>query len=295
MTTTIAGFAHTHVTEREIAHMSPCGWDDKKWEDCTFMSAIEWWRATGHPQVPASHEEGERLRCASGRSVLGGTNLGDVKKAIVARYKVATPATVSGFAALWAALVPGTVAVAQGSMGAFPTGSRYRRWDRAFGGAHSVCVYRPDVTDRVWWCDPLAPTDSRREGDYNGEWMPKAELGTYVDGLGGHHLVGRVVPNKAPEEEDVNLTAVKGEDWTPREVRRPYRAMPNRKDAIVGYIEFGEVVRTIAEATTSDGNVWRLTEIGDRPAWLLRSDFDPLKQGGDPAVDAALSAYLART
>ena len=117
----------------------------------------------------------------------------------------------------------------------------------------------------------------------------------YVDGLSGHHLVGRVVPTQAPEEEDVNLTAVKGEDWTPREVRRPYRAMPNRKDAIVGYIEFGEVVRTIAEATTSDGHVWRLTEIGDRPAWLLRSDFNPLMQGGDPAVDAALSAYLART
>ncbi|MEK6719310.1 MAG: hypothetical protein AABZ33_01415 [Chloroflexota bacterium] len=295
MTTTIAGFAHTHVTEREIAHMSPCGWDDRKWEDCTFMSAIEWWRATGHPRVPASHEEGERLRCDSGRSVLGGSNLGDVSKAIARRYTAATPATVSGFAALWTALLPGTVAVAQGSMGAFLPNDRWRRWDKGFGGAHAVCIFRPDVTERVWWCDPLAPIDHLIEGEYNGEWMSRAELKQFVDGLSGHHLVGRVVPTQAPEEEDVNLTAVKGEDWTPREVRRPFRATPDRKGAIVGYVEFGEVVRTIAEATTSDGHVWRLTEIGDRPAWLLRSDFDPLVQGGDPAVDAALSAYLART
>jgi hypothetical protein len=193
---TVAGFDHVHVTEREKAHMSPCGWDDAKWEDCTFMSAVEWWRATGHPDVPATHEEGEHLRCASGREMLGGTNLGDVRVAIRRRYGATTPTPVTGFTKLWAALVPGTVAISQGSMGAFPYRSPWRRWLPGFGGAHAVCIYRPDETLRVWWCDPLAP-----KGSYSGEWMPKADLKRYVDGLnGGSHLVGRVVPS---EEESV--------------------------------------------------------------------------------------------
>jgi len=191
----IGGFDHVHVTEREVAHQSPCGWDDAKWEDCTFMSAVEWWRATGHPDVPATHEEGEHLRCASGRSMLGGTNLFDVVKAIRARYKASTPAPIRGFSTLWGALKPGTVAVSQGSMGAFPSTSKWRRWDRSFGGAHAVCIFRVDASDRVWWCDPLAP-----KGTYSGEWMSKADLKKYVDAFGGYHLVGKIVPSK---EEDM--------------------------------------------------------------------------------------------
>ena len=100
--------------------------------------------------------------------------------------------------------------------------------------------------------------------------------------LGGHGLIS--------EEEDVNLTVVKGEDWTPTTTRRPYRAAPVRASAAAGYIELGQTVRTIAEAQTADGNNWRLTEIAGKPAWLLRSDFTP----ATVPVDQGLSDYINR-
>jgi len=172
------------------------------------MSALEWWRATGNPKAPATHEEGEHLRCASGRSMLGGTNLFDVRKAIKVRYNGSTPEPVQGFARLWPRMLPGTVAVAQGNMGVFPTGSRWRRWSPNFAGDHAVCVYRLDTSDRVWWCDPNAPTSYRSGTEtrtYDGEWMPKAEFKKYVDGFGGYHLIGTVVPSNV-EEPDMGVT-----------------------------------------------------------------------------------------
>ena len=187
----IRGWRHIHITEREKAHQSPCGWDDAKWEDCTFMSAVEWWRAQGHPDVPHTHREGEHLRCASGRSMLGGTNLFDVKTAIAKRYKGNTPPALPGFHNLWQSLKPGTVGIVQGSMGAFPASSKWRRWNPTFDGAHCVTVFRTTNRDRVWWCDPLAP---KRVG-YDGEWMTKAQLKRYVDALPGYHMVGRIVPS----------------------------------------------------------------------------------------------------
>lgn len=96
-------------------------------------------------------------------------------------------------------------------------------------------------------------------------------------------------------EDDVYLTQIKGEDWRPAGERRPVRDKPDRPGGtIIGYIETTQIVRTIAEATTADGNVWRLTEFNGKPGWLLRSDFNPLVQGGDPATDAGLTSYIAR-
>lgn len=101
----------------------------------------------------------------------------------------------------------------------------------------------------------------------------------------------------ALEEDDVQITEVNAEDWVPAGgERRPVRATPNRgAGVIVGYIELGEIVRTILEAKTPDGNVWRLTERSQDPGWLLRSDFIPLVQGGDPALHAQFDAFMART
>jgi hypothetical protein len=95
---------------------------------------------------------------------------------------------------------------------------------------------------------------------------------------------------------DVNLTRIKGEDWVPSgAIRRPVRATPDRATGvIIGYVEAGQVVRSIGEADTDDGNVWRLTEYGGDPGWLLRSDLVPLVPGGDPAVDDPLHDYIAR-
>ncbi len=286
----ILGFDHAHVTEREVAHMSPCGWDDAKWEDCTFMSAIEWWRATGHPDVPATHEEGEHLRCASGRSMLGGTNLFDVRRAIKARYGADTPAPIQGFAALWSAITPGAVAVVQGSMGAFSTGSRYRRW-ASFGGAHAVCVFRPDGYDRVWWCDPLAPVTSRDEGAYFGEWMSKADLKRYVDGLAGYHLVGRVVASEVqtdmwkvkPGGALIGTGKMKGAGRSLLSLTDPKGTRyPNRPD--------GEAYSVIAAVNLTDDRGTPIDIDGNRPP---RNGRDQLYIVDRPEFGAAAFALRA--
>jgi hypothetical protein len=172
------GYVHVHVSERETAHLSPCGWDDAAWEDCRPSSTIEMLRASGHSTIPATHEEAEALRCDSGRAPTGGTNAGDMIRAAQKRYGIVIPPDTAP-AAIWAALTPGKVASVGGSMAVFPDGSRWRRWDPGFSGTHQVCAFRLDATDRVWWCDPLAP-NRYRSGTatltYDGEWMSKAEF-----------------------------------------------------------------------------------------------------------------------
>ncbi len=99
-------------------------------------------------------------------------------------------------------------------------------------------------------------------------------------------------------EEDMRITAIKGEDWKPgppdAPKRRPIRNVPDRQfGTIVGYIEVGEIVRTIAELE-ANGERWRLTERAGNAGYLLRSDLDPLVPGGAAEVDAELTAYIAR-
>lgn len=191
---------HNHVSEREIAHRWPNGqWDDAAWEDCTFMTGVEWCRLTHSRAIPPTHFEGERLRQSSGSRPSGGTNIDDLSRGIRRRYGYNPGTSIRGFGELWRQLKPGKAAVCQGVMGVFPYGHRLRRWDRGFNGKHCVLVVRVDASDRVWWCDPLAPEGwaggPQGSAPYSGEWVTKAELKRYVDGIyaaGGRHLVGTV-------------------------------------------------------------------------------------------------------
>ncbi len=181
---------HTHISEREVAHTWPDGRkDDSQWEDCTFDSGVEYARLTIDPGIPATHREAEALRAASGKGPLGGSNIGDLRAGIKARYGKAPGPTSTSFSELWADLTPGTAAVSQGSMGAFASGHSLRRHDPGFAGAHAVLVIRPfGGADRVWWCDPLAP-----KGKYEGEWVEKADLRLYVRGLNGAQHISRAI------------------------------------------------------------------------------------------------------
>jgi len=101
------------------------------------------------------------------------------------------------------------------------------------------------------------------------------------------------------EEDDVRITAIKGEDWKPSvgtngQSNGVLRATPDRGAPIVVRLPLEAVVRTIAEVKAG-GEDWRLTEHDGAPTYLLRSDWTPLLQGGDAAVDAKLSEYIART
>jgi hypothetical protein len=185
---------HSHVTEREAAHRWPNGqWDNAAWEDCTWMSGVELARLCHNSRIPATHYEGERLRQVAHVNPTGGSNSDDLVRGFALRYGW-TPTTTRGFAATWSALSHGRAAMVQGVMGVFSRSHRLRRWDVNFNGQHAVLCVRADFTDRVWWCDPLAPEGS----GYQGEWVSKAELKLYVDAIqaaGGRTVYGNVRQN----------------------------------------------------------------------------------------------------
>ena len=101
------------------------------------------------------------------------------------------------------------------------------------------------------------------------------------------------------EEGDVRITAIKGEEWVPAAgltgiSNGVLRAIPDRGAEILERLPLDTVVRTIAELT-ADGESWRLTERDGKPVYLLRTDWTPVVQGGDPAIDAKLSEFIDRT
>jgi hypothetical protein len=257
--TRIGGFEHVHVSERESAHMSPCGWDDAAWEDCNPDATLEFLRASGTPGAPATHAEGEALRCDSGRAPTGGTNLGDMIKAAKVRYGRDIGPIVFGNATVWAAMKPGTVATVGGSMGAYMVGSHWRRWLPGFAGAHQACAFRVDSQDRVWWCDPLAPTA------WSGEWMSKVDFMKFA----ARAIVASIVPT----EEDMKLTAVVSQRWTASPDDGVLRADADRSLAPSVKLPGGTEVISYGEYIPGDGHSWRVVEwpVGSRkPMYLIR-------------------------
>ena len=272
-------YDHQHVTERET---------DGTWEDCRWAACIEYVRAVGQ-EVPANRTEYEALRAESG-DLVGGTDMADQVKAMQARYgwigDVRPNTEVLVTPVGWALTL-------DGSMGAFPAGHRLRRWDPGFTGGHSVAVFRLETG--WWWCDPLAPLHygPKPMKTYTGEFVGPDELIQFARSFPGGSLMRSAIDSRrAKEDEDLDL--LKLEDWRARSVA----VLRDRPDRTGGTIVFhyagGELVRSIGEKTTPDGNRWRLTEYAGKPAWMLRSDFEPLDPGGDPALDAILHDLIER-
>jgi hypothetical protein len=103
--------------------------------------------------------------------------------------------------------------------------------------------------------------------------------------LGGHALVGLV-------EDDVKISRNRWERWRAVNGNGVLRRNPVRAEVPFDRLADGTEISSLTEATTADGNKWRLVE-HDGPAWLLRSDFDPVTPGGNPALDAAFDAFVA--
>jgi hypothetical protein len=106
--------------------------------------------------------------------------------------------------------------------------------------------------------------------------------------LGGHGLVGQV----GHAEDDVKVTRNRWERWRAVNGNGVLRRNPVRTEVPFVRLTDGTEISSLAEATTVDGNNWRLVE-HDGPAWLLRSDFEPVTPGGNAALDAALAAFVA--
>lgn len=183
-----AGF--DHVSERE---------SDGTWEDCTWCAGLEWFRLCYDAAIASTHAEMQALRAASGEPLDGGSNIGNLRDGIRARYGVTVVGVISGFNALKAALTPGNAAVVQGSMKVFGSTHRLSVWDRGFDGAHAALVV--NVAGLLYWCDPEAPETAAVPVTIT--W---AELQLFVNAFAGQYLVA---PIKLPVKEDAmpNLTS----------------------------------------------------------------------------------------
>jgi len=139
-------------------------------------------------------------------------------------------------------------------------------------------------------------TSTGRVDGYGGRIDLNAYRGS-VDGLAALTRKNGL----APVEDDVRITGIKGEDWMPTvnggQSNGVLRDVPDRTAPVVARVAPGTIVRSIAEVETNaapPNNRWRLTEHAGKPAYMLRTDWTPLVQGGDPVVDGALTAYLER-
>lgn len=182
---------------------------DGSWEDCTWATGVDLQNAAfGRQVVPTTRTEYEALRVAGGDGPAersgDGSNYGQLATGMRVRYDW-TPTVRSGlpFDQAWALMKPGMGAGWQGSMGTIP--SLYRRWDVGFRGGHSFYVQREDTRDRVWLLNPQAPNS------WPGEWLSKADLKSYYEGLRGAAIatvrIGMFggLPDSDTEEEVIEI------------------------------------------------------------------------------------------
>lgn len=164
---------HKHISEREA---------DGSWEDCTWDGGLEFYRDAIDPSVPATHTEAQALRAASGEPPTGGSNLGDFRKGVAARYHRTLPPAISNKSIL-TALKPGYVGTVQGSMSAFGPLNVLSKWDRNFDGGHATWVARTPG-GVLLWCDPEAPTTADVP-----VIISEADLQKFVDAFNGEAIV----------------------------------------------------------------------------------------------------------
>ncbi len=217
------------------------------YEDCTWASAVMLNNAHhGWATVPSTRHEYEALRVAGGDGPAekpgDGSTQQQAETGILNRYRwdvvrFGVPGTQRSFEYLWDRLGVGIGASVQGYMGAFPSGSHWRRWDPGFHGAHCTYVQRESTADRVWWMDPLAP------GTYPGEWMTKNDLRRYVSQFAGGYLVARIAK---PDHVHLAPSATRAVPFPDRARALAdgtrVHSVPKTSDAtVVGHLEKGEL------------------------------------------------------
>jgi hypothetical protein len=188
-----------------------------------------------------------------------------------------------------AAIQAGLFVVLQGDSDQFGNGTCSGKFD----GDHCVGLHPGVAADGTWLlADPICPGLRREQ---------PAILRAYAEKFaGGEKIRFGVFTTPVPQEDDVTITAVKGEDWKPTANKDTgatngvLRAVPDRTAPIIERVDLGQTIRSIAEVKGLGGSDWRLTKFKGKTLFMLRSDFTPLVQNGDPAVDQALSDYIAR-
>lgn len=131
--------------------------------------------------------------------------------------------------------------------------------------------------------------------------FPPAERAVKVAALIGRaqaikdQLSAPVIHTTLQETDPVLSVTLKLEDWTPDGVNGVFRATPDRSAPVLERVAAGTPVTSYAEVTTSDpaNPSWRATRRSGRTLFMLRSDYVPVVQGGDPKTDALLDTLQA--
>ena len=253
---TYGTYTHNHISERETAHTWPTGEaDNSAWEDCLWDSIVEVLDFAGvHLPLGATHAEAEALRHASGQGPTGGSNFTQVRAGVKARYGITLPPSKSGYAATWAALQPGYAGVTTGLFGNFAASDPIRRFGGSFTGGHAIVNFRLDSTQRLRWCDPLAP-ETVGGAPYDGEWVAPSVLATLMKGDNGSAIVLKL-------NQYANLPGVPTMDTTP--VYYTVRSGNSlSKIAIAHGITLAKL-QSYAWNKSHFGSNWALINVGDK-------------------------------
>lgn len=222
-------FDHRHVSERE---------PDGTFEDCLWASAVEVLR-WGGLAIPATLQEAEELRAASGEPTTGPSNVGNLRVGAQKKYGIDLKAETT-----WRTYTKGVGVIALGRLSHFPPGHTLRKWSPNYDGGHAVAVFRLDDQPRWWWCDPLAPAVWEGKA-WTGQWVSEEQLSTFRKGF-EYVPVRRGVfslPDTSTEEPTllITRTAFLG---GPRVIR----FLPGAKAA--GYVaRDSQLVETVPERT----------------------------------------------
>lgn len=162
-------------------------------------------------------------------------------------------------------------------------------------------IYSPDGATVLRWDRERGYASAPQPGEADASHLWHTHVSFYRDS----EARDKVGPWRGYFEEALVQT-IKGEDF--RAKSHPafpagngaLRAAPQLISPILTRLATGTVVRSIGELVNTDGS-WRVTEHGGKVAWLLyrkadgaMPDWEPVTPGGDPAVDAELTAYIAR-
>ena len=166
------------------------------WTDCTWASGLMFANKASLGKYPATRKEREALRAASGDHI-GGSNLGNLRDGIKARYHWIPILDGPSWQTLLSRLQRGDGAVVQGLYSNLT--DHFQRWDRAFADkpnpSHAAYVQGHDrggnqhisggLIRDVFWEDPLgrSPAGTPPAERYRGEWMPIAVLHNFIRGL----------------------------------------------------------------------------------------------------------------
>jgi hypothetical protein len=278
---------HIHVSEQETQHLWPDGrLDDAAWEDCLWSSAIEWLRATGL-NIPATHQEAEALRAASGQGPTGGSRWTDLLKGCLNRYNHLLPPVTVGADQIRAAMGVGSCAIVNGPYSAAP-----RKLQQRDSFWHSVYVERRGE-DAWFWCDPIGG------GSYAGVMLTWAELAPFAR----EALVGRI----AQKEDDMSVVDYKEELWAVTK-GTPFYDAPGGNQ--IGTFSADAQIRTVGAPFKPDGSrdwSWRLALVVTQAltagmqtpklVWVPRAKLTyvgPYKTDCSAEVKAAVAAERAR-